>query len=35
MILVENLKTEKNIDSLLHVYNRSAYDEVLSEEKNA
>ena len=33
MILVGNLKTEKNIDSLLHVYNRSAYDEVLSEEK--
>lgn len=33
MILVENLKTEKNIDSLLQVYNRSVYDEVLSEEK--
>ena len=32
MILVEKLKQEKNIDSLLQVYNRSAYDEVLSEE---
>lgn len=31
MILVEKLKQEKNIDSLLQVYNRSAYDEVLSE----
>lgn len=35
MILIEKLKQEKNIDSLLQVYNRSAYDEVLSEEKNA
>lgn len=33
MILVDKLKKEKNIDSLLQVYNRSAYDEVLSEEK--
>lgn len=33
MVLVEKLKKEKNIDSLLQVYNRKAYDEVLSEEK--
>ena len=33
MILIEKLKQEKNIDSLLQVYNRSAYDEILNEEK--
>mgnify|MGYP004561201187 FL=1 len=31
MILVEKLKKEKNIDSLLQVYNRNAYDEILNE----